>query len=120
MRLCAHNWKEDLNSPIKFHQEINNLRERCYVGQNFPKKYQQCVIQSRDRGESNVGHPTSSVHHSRERENLHRGKLGIKEILASGLRTPSSKGPLANGLNFHHHFLPSLNKRGRKRRRLDY
>ena len=78
---CTKRGKEDLNSPIKGHQDMNNMRAHCYAGQNFPKQYQQCVIQSRDRGELIVGHPTTPVHHSRERETLRQGNLEVKTSL---------------------------------------
>ena len=86
----------------------------------FPKQHHQCVIRSRNRGESVVGHPTTPVHHSRERENLRQGSSEEKTSLHRNLELPSSKGPLASGLKFHPHFLPALNKRGRKRCYLDY
>ena len=74
---CTKRGKEDLNSPIKGHQEMNNLRAHCYDGQNCPKKYQQCVVQSRDRGDSVVGHPTTPIHHSRKRETLCQGSSEV-------------------------------------------
>ena len=112
---CTKRGKEDLNSLIKGHQEMNDMRAHCYACQNFPKQYQQCVIQSRDRGDSVVGHPITPVHQSRDRETLHLGSSEVKTSLH-----PSSKCPLESGLKFHPHFLPALNKRGRKRYRLDY
>ena len=78
---CTKRGKEELNSPIKGHQEMSNLREHCYVRQNFPKKYQQCVIQSSDRGDSVFGHPKNLVHHSRERETLCKSSSEVKTFL---------------------------------------
>ena len=117
---CTKRGKEDLNSPIKGHQEMNNLRENFYAGHNFPKQYQQCLIRSRDRGDSVFGHPTNPVHHSRERETLRQGSLEVKTFLQRDLELHSSKVPLESGLKFHPHVQPALNKREPKCRCLDY
>ena len=54
------------------------MRPHFYVGNNFPNKYHKCVIWSRDRGDSVVGHPTTLVQHSRERETLRQGSSEVK------------------------------------------
>ena len=93
---CTKRGKEDLNSPIKSYQEMNNRRTHCYVGHNFLKQYQQCVIRSRDRGDSVAGHPTTLVHHSRERDTLRQGSSEVNTSLHWNLK-PLSRGPLARG-----------------------
>ena len=63
----------------------------------FPQAIQQCVIRSKDRGNSIVGHPTTPVHHSRERETLRQGNSEVKTSLHQDLELHSSKDPLASG-----------------------
>ena len=68
--------------------------------QEFPKKYQQCVIWGRDRGDSVVGHPTTLVHHSRERETLRPGSSEVKTSLHRDLEPLVLRAPWQVGKIF--------------------